>query len=94
MDDKWDAYVEGQRLFLHRSWTGKGIYEAQFVREPDGWRISRAVVEGDQSSYRRQGDEYESALLEALIEGNLCGLAPGPGYRRWRAAVAQRDARP
>ncbi|MFC0106547.1 hypothetical protein [Kibdelosporangium aridum] len=24
MEDKWRSYVVGQRLFLHRSWTGKG----------------------------------------------------------------------
>src|ERR1700732_4511428 len=28
MDDKWNALVEDDRLFLHRSWTGRGIYEA------------------------------------------------------------------
>jgi hypothetical protein len=68
MDDKWHAIVEDRRLYLHRSWTGIGVYEAQFEPAPGGWRITSAVVAGDHDSYRRRGDEYESALLETLIE--------------------------
>ncbi len=69
MDDKWHAFVEDQRLYLHRSWTGKGDYEAQFAAgDTSGRRISSAVVAGDHNSYRRGGGEYESALLEAVIE--------------------------
>lgn len=90
MDDKWNAYVEAQRLFLHRSWTGRGIYEAQFVQAPDGWRISRAIVEGDRSSYRRQDDAYESALLEALIDSVLCDIYDGPGHQRLARVRAER----
>ena len=26
MNDKWNALVERQRLYLYRSWTGMGIY--------------------------------------------------------------------
>jgi hypothetical protein len=79
MDDRWDAFVEGQRLYLHRSWTGHGIYEAEFGRTPDGWQISSAIVEGDGSIYRRQDDSYESASLEGLINGTLLGVYQGPG---------------
>jgi hypothetical protein len=25
MDDRWNAFVENQRLYLHRSWTGWGV---------------------------------------------------------------------
>jgi hypothetical protein len=82
MDDKWHAYVEGQRLYLHRSWTGLGIYEAGFGQVPGGWQIITAVVTGDHGSYRRQDDEYESALLEALIDGQLLGTYDGPGHQR------------
>jgi hypothetical protein len=93
MDDKWDAFVEGQRLYFHRSWTGMGVYEAQFVQVADGWQISCAVVEGDRSTYRRQDDAYESALLEALIDGKLCGVYDGPGHQRLARARTERDAR-
>jgi hypothetical protein len=71
MDDKWNSYVEGQRLFLHRSWTGHGIYEAQFRADAEEWRITEAVVTNDNNVYRRESDDYESLSLEALIEGVL-----------------------
>ena len=82
MDDKWNAFVEGHRLYLHRSWTGRGIYEAQFAQVPGGWRIIAAVVEGDRSSYRRHDDAYDTALLEALIDEKLLGVYDGPGHER------------
>jgi len=31
MDDRWHAYVVDCRLYLHRSWTGYGVFEAQFA---------------------------------------------------------------
>jgi hypothetical protein len=86
MDDKWHALVEDQRLYLYRSWTGMGVYEAEFAADASGWRIIRAVVAGDHDSYRRGGDEYESALLEAVIEWILLDVRNGPGHRRWERA--------
>jgi len=82
MDDKWHALVVEDRLYLHRSWTGRGIYEAQLVRVPGGWRIVAAVVEGDGSSYRRHDDAYETALLEALTDGKLLGAHDRPSHER------------
>ena len=68
MDDKWNAFVEGTRLFLHRSWTGRGIYEASFAEADGGWRIAEAVVESDPASNNRHGDDAESLCLELTIE--------------------------
>jgi hypothetical protein len=82
MDDKWNAFVEGPKLYLHRSWTGRGIYEANFAQARGGWQITAAIVEGDRSSYRRQGDAYETALLEVLIDGTLLGVYHGPSRER------------
>jgi hypothetical protein len=90
MDDKWHAFVEGRRLFLYRSWTGLGVYEAEFAQAGGGWRIIAAVVAGDHDSYRRQGDDYESALLEAVIEWVLLGVSGGPGAQRWHRARGDR----
>jgi hypothetical protein len=81
MEDRWHAYVEGERLYLHRSWTGRGIYEAGFVREAHGWRISDAVVEGDRRFYRRRDDAGETALLAALIDAVLLTEHAGPRYQ-------------
>ncbi|MFG2193565.1 hypothetical protein [Streptomyces sp. NPDC048639] len=35
MDERWNVFAEGDRLFLHRSWTGHRIYEAVFAPAPD-----------------------------------------------------------
>jgi hypothetical protein len=71
MDDRWDAVVEGNRLYLHRSWTGYGVYEAQFDQSNGGWRIREAVVAADGSTNRRGSDAYESLIMEWLIGGVL-----------------------
>jgi hypothetical protein len=84
MDDKWIALVEGRRLYLYRSWTGMGVYEAEFAAASEGCRIIHAAVAGDHDSYRRRDDEYESALLEAVIEWVLLEVRDGPGHKRWQ----------
>jgi hypothetical protein len=71
MDDRWHAFVEDRRLFLHRSWTGAGVYEAEFAAADGGWHITEALVAGDPSTYRRGADRYESMLLEYLIDAVL-----------------------
>lgn len=37
MNDKWVAFMENYRLFLHRSWTGYGIYEVRFASKGFSW---------------------------------------------------------
>ena len=71
MEEKWFAFVDGNRLFLHRSWTGYGIYEATFAKGEGGWRIVSAVVESSPDVYERGDDERESRTLEQLITGLL-----------------------
>jgi hypothetical protein len=68
MEDKWIAYVEDDRLFMHRSWTGHCIYEAQFEECEGGWHVTSAVVTDDRNVYGRGSDEYESLFLEALLD--------------------------
>lgn len=71
MDDKWHAFVEDARLFLHRSWTGRGIYEVQFAHDEAGWFIVELLVSGDREHYRRAGDAYEALFVEVIIDGVL-----------------------
>jgi hypothetical protein len=72
MDEKW--YVCGGRVsFVHRSWTGHGIYEASFVETGGGWHIASAVVESDAGRYRRTSDEYDSVMLELVISAIVLG---------------------
>ena len=71
MDEKWFVFMEGNRLFAHRSWTGIGIYEATFAPIEGGYVIESAVVTGDETKYRRSSDEAESLTLEVLIASYL-----------------------
>jgi hypothetical protein len=85
MDDKWQAFVENDRLFLHRSWTGFGIYEAQFTRSNDSWSITELLVSGDRSTYRRASDAYEAVFVEAIIDGVLLGKWDTDAWTRLRS---------
>jgi len=60
MSDKWLAFMENDRLFLHRSWTGHGIYEVRFAAkglswtDETGFMPTSARIEGDPR--RKRGD--------------------------------------
>jgi hypothetical protein len=54
------AWPQQDVVFLHRSWTGHGIYEARFAPAEDGGqRIVRAVIESDRERYRAADEEYD-----------------------------------
>ena len=73
MEEKWFIFVEGDRLFAHRSWTGLGVYEAAFAPVDGGYVIESAVVTGNRSEYKRSSDQDESLILEVLIAGSPAG---------------------
>ena len=76
MEEKWFIFMEGNRLFAHRSWTGLGVYEATFAPTEGGYVIESAVVTGDETEYRRSSDEVESLTLEVLIASYLLQEPP------------------
>ncbi|AWW42947.1 hypothetical protein DN051_38990 [Streptomyces cadmiisoli] len=74
MDEKWNIFVEADAVFMHRSWTGYGVYEASFAPVAgDGRRIVSAVVEGDGERYRSMGDEYDRLMIELIISAVVLG---------------------
>ncbi|GAA3499217.1 hypothetical protein GCM10019016_063210 [Streptomyces prasinosporus] len=74
MDEKWNVFTEGEVVFLHRSWTGRGIYAATFAPVDDGGRrIVRAVVERDPKRYRGTDDDYDCVMLELVISAIVLG---------------------
>ncbi|MFD7099296.1 hypothetical protein [Streptomyces xanthophaeus] len=74
MDQKWNVFVEGDVVFMHRSWTGFGVYAASFAPVADGGRrISSAVVESDGERYRSMGDEYDRLMIELIISAIVLG---------------------
>ena len=68
MADRWFAFMEDDRLFFHRSWTGYGIYEATFAATETGFVMISACVEGDPARCRPDPDLIEECdLLRDLI---------------------------
>jgi O-acetyl-ADP-ribose deacetylase (regulator of RNase III) len=67
MDDKWFAFVEDDRLFLYRSWSGAGIYEVQFVRDGDCYVPSEVVVTGDANTFQRTSEDDTADYLRMVI---------------------------
>lgn len=78
---RWHAVVEDNRLFLFRSATGCGIYEAQFAPLGDGWRITELLMCGDSDVHRRDSDEVHALHLEALIDSLLLDVWDSPAIR-------------
>ncbi|MFJ4902558.1 hypothetical protein [Streptomyces sp. NPDC088727] len=74
MDQKWNVFAEGDVLFMHRSWTGRGIYEVSFAPVAGGGRkIVSAVVETDPERYRRTDDAYDCLMMEMIISAIVLG---------------------
>ena len=94
MDEKWFIFMEGDRLFLHRSWTGLGVYEATFTAADGGFVIGSAVVTGDRTQYKRSSDQDEPLILEMIITGHLLREPPSASesadkspHLRWELSV-------
>jgi hypothetical protein len=71
MDDRWHAIVENDRLYLHLSWTGYGIYEAGFALRGERWHITEAIVETYDERYSCASIADETELLVRTIDAVL-----------------------
>lgn len=71
MDEKWDVFVESGVAFLHRSWTGHGMFEASFARAGCGWRISAAVASRER--VRHVSEQLNRVLLELVLSAVVLG---------------------
>ncbi|WP_369276042.1 hypothetical protein AB5J55_00970 [Streptomyces sp. R11] len=92
MDEKWNVFAEDEVVFLHRSWTGHGVFAATFAPMDDGgWRITRAAVERDPKRYRSTDDEYDCVMLELVISGIVLG-EPAHDLRSKLVELTQRKS--
>lgn len=73
MDDKWNFFVEGDTLYLHRSWTGNLIYTAVLTPIPDGsQRLTGVVRNADRSQFKADDEkavETFDRLISAFVRG-------------------------
>lgn len=93
MDEKWDVFTEGEVVFLHRSWTGYGVFAANFApADGGGWRIVKAVVERDGERYGGTDDAYDCVMLELVITAIVLG-EPTPDLRSKLVELTRRKPR-
>ncbi|WP_419553587.1 macro domain-containing protein [Candidatus Poriferisodalis sp.] len=64
---RWFASMEGDCLYLHRGWTGLGIYEVTFAAKETWFMITSARIECDPDVYNRDSDLGERERLRNLI---------------------------
>ncbi|MGX1809275.1 hypothetical protein ACWIGI_26435 [Nocardia sp. NPDC055321] len=89
MDEKWNVFAEGDTVFLHRSWTGNGIYEVSFAPASDGGRrITSAVVETDPDRGHDRSDDYDRVMIELVISTVVLGEPGGDLWTSYRNALA------
>ena len=73
MDDRWFIFVEGDRVWFHRSWTGDCAFEVRVEIEGDAARAAEAWC--DAAVFTGTDDEA-SKMLGEVVE--LVLLAPPP----------------
>ncbi|MEU2062372.1 hypothetical protein [Streptomyces sp. NPDC013455] len=92
MDEKWDVLVEGEVVYLYRSWTGYGVFAATFAPvDGGGWRIASAVVERDAERYGGTDDAYDCVMLELVISAIVLG-EPAPDLRSKLVELTRRKS--
>ena len=70
MDDRWGSFMEGDTLYLYRSWTGNCIYRLRI--DDDG--ENELSVNTDHEVYRYEGDEQkELDRVNSILNIWLCG---------------------
>ena len=82
MEDKWFIFLEGDTLYIHRSWTGRCIFQLALKREGEKYAVSDALVNRDPGQYGGTDDAYDERLLTYLIDNLLLGrraMLPTPG---------------
>lgn len=71
MEDKWFIFYEDGWLYIHRSWTGYGIYKAPIVTTDHGYEIRTFWVERDEQKYKVQQDDTDVKTFTYLLASLL-----------------------
>lgn len=88
-----DVFMEGEVVFLHRSWTGYGVFAATFAPvNGGGWRIASAVVERDADRYGGTDDAYDCVMPELVITASVLG-EPATDLRSKLVELTRRQPR-
>ncbi|ALN61316.1 hypothetical protein GLA29479_430 [Lysobacter antibioticus] len=69
MEDKWDVYLYGDRMYFSRSWTGVLMYAAGFIATSNSLTINRVWVPSELA-----GDpKYFLRQLDYLVKSHILG---------------------
>ena len=68
MEDKWFIYVENDKLYFHRSWTGNCIYVISIEKSANVVALTNTYVNRDQSQYKETDIEEDKSLLNYMID--------------------------
>jgi hypothetical protein len=74
MEDKWFIFFEEPWVYVHRSWTGSGVFGAEFRPSLGGASVVSSWVGRSQAS---AATDYDRALLKCLIDDLLLGRPAG-----------------
>ncbi|MCD4813220.1 hypothetical protein K8S19_05960 [bacterium] len=77
-DEKWFIYMEKDRLFFHRSWTGECVFMVKFEKKADRYGVVDALM-NKEFNYE---PDYAVRFLAYLIDRLLLSRAvafPFPG---------------
>lgn len=88
MEDKWFLYHEGEKLFIHRSWTGYCIYIVDFA-EPGKLRVT---VNRDPEQYRETDLERDKVQVLILLNRLAGRHGENAGLMKAYLARKQREA--
>lgn len=91
MDEKWNVFVEDHVAFLHRSWTGRGVFEASFSPINGGWHVPAAVAESER--VRNISAQLNRVLLELVLSAIVLG-EPAADLRAELVKLAMPHDRP
>ena len=68
MEDKWFIFYENDTLYMHRSWTGVCVYQADFVEDEGGAKVSRLLVNRDPQQYTNTDDDFDARQFVFLVD--------------------------
>jgi hypothetical protein len=85
MEDKWFTFYEEPWLYLHRSWTGFGIYQVRFEQTDGGGRVVEALVSRDPEQYGSTNSTSDALLLALLLDG-YAGRDTEAGWKHYLAS--------
>ena len=74
MEDKWFIFYENGFLYMHRSWTGFGMYKAEIIKKDGYYAIDEIIAERNKEKNSNEDDEVDRDIFVNLIAGGLLGI--------------------